>query len=70
MARHLTSADTPPFEAEYAPVPPAARATEADGEEVQTMDPPFPSPSMARKACLHVRKTPERLVESTRSQVS
>src|SRR5918911_4350264 len=67
MARQRTKAEIPALNALYAPVPPAARATEAAGEDVQTIEPPRPLASMERTAYLQVKNAPVRFVARTRS---
>src|SRR4030095_6857881 len=60
-----TSADIPPFVALYAPVPPAASATNPVGEEAHTMEPGASACRLFRSAALQTRNVPLRLVCKT-----
>src|SRR5215469_1748396 len=65
-----TSADIPPFVALYAPVPPAASATNPVGEDAHTMEPRTSACRIFRIACLHARNVPFRLVSRTSRHVA
>src|SRR6266540_2984923 len=63
-----TIAETPPLDAAYADPPPAAKPTNAAGDEHSTSDPDRPADSSWAIARWQTRNVPVRLTSSTRRQ--
>src|SRR6516164_8517444 len=60
-----TREEIAPLVALYAPLAPAARATNPVGEDAHTMEPGTPAWRIFLIACLHAKKAPVRLVSMT-----
>src|SRR6516164_10192872 len=65
-----TREEIAPLVALYAPLAPAARATNPVGEDAHTMEPGTPAWRIFLIACLHAKKVPVRLVSMTRRHVA